>query len=75
MADDIFLSRQDENLQALVKLSYMVGNSTLTDENKENLFKALCNISETLIYIATSGTYMYETILNAANDISPNKAV
>lgn len=73
MADDIFLSRQDENIKAVVSLSYMVGKSNLTDETKENLFKALCSINETLIYIATSGNYMYETICNVANDLCPNK--
>lgn len=75
MADDIFMSRQDENIKALVQLSYMVGKSNLIDETKENLFKAISSIGETLVYIATNGTLMYETICDVADSIYPNKAV
>lgn len=75
MADDIFMSRQDENIKALVQLSYMVGKSNLTDETKENLFKAISNIGETLVYIATSGSFMYDTICEVADGIYPKKAV
>lgn len=65
ICEDLFCINKAEELNALVPLAYMVGESDKPQEDKEALLKSLQSISELLTYIQTNGNWAWDRICDA----------